>query len=111
MKRALVLVFGLLCLVGAILIDTPPAQAMNSGDHFVKGKIVALEGCYTKRDGTFCLGVVDSNGVKRGGRIYGDRSIGDVVYKQCVVTTEITCDKSWRSSIGESYLKGGQITN
>ncbi|QGH72021.1 hypothetical protein N1M2_158 [Klebsiella phage N1M2] len=113
MKRALVLVFGLVCLVGGLLIDSPTVQAKNSGDHFVKGKIVALEGCYSKETSveSICLGVVETALGHRSGKIVGDVYIGKNVYQECVSNSvETKCSKVWRASVGESYLVGGELT-
>lgn len=111
MKRALVLVFGLVCLVGAILIDTPPAQAMNSGDHFVKGKIVALEGCYTKATSVnaVCLAVIETNKGSHPAKVVGDVYLGKTVYQECThASGEQHCSKPWGTSVGEVYLHGGE---
>jgi hypothetical protein len=114
MKRAVVLVMALgLIGVGAFM-DTPHAFAENiSGDHFVKGKIVAVESCYnsaTKVSST-CLGVVESNDRRHAGKITGDVRIGRAVYLECETANGFTeCSKDWGTSVGERYLHGGEIT-
>lgn len=110
MKRALILVVAVVMIFAGVFMGESDAKAeVSAGKHYVKGVIVALEGCYTNHEGTTCLGVVDVNGTKRGGRIYGDKAIGEVVYKQCDVGSSTVCDKAWHPSIGENYLRGGQI--
>lgn len=111
MKRALVLVFGLVCLVGGMMLDSGPVQAKNSGDHFVKGKVVALEGCYTKATSVnaVCLGVVETNKGSRPGKVVGDVYIGKTVYLECSYSSgEQHCVKPWVTSVGEGYLRGGE---
>lgn len=109
MKRAMILVVAICMILTGCLMDDDTKAEISAGKHYLKGTIIALEDCYTNNEGTTCLGVVDTNGTKLGGRIYGDKTTGDVVYKQCDVGSSTICDKAWHSSIGENYLRGGQI--
>lgn len=114
MKRAVVLVVALGMIAVGAFMDTPHAQAENiAGQHFVKGKIVALESCYgsATRVSSTCLGVVESNGSRHAGKIIGDVQIGRVVYLECQTSSGLThCNKEWGTSVGERYLNGGEIT-
>ncbi|QYN79917.1 membrane protein [Kosakonia phage Kc263] len=115
MKRAVVLVVALGMIVTGFLMDGPVARAENSsGNHFVSGRVVAVEGCYSNAThvGSTCLGVVESKGGKHAGKIAGDVMLDKVVYRECDVRSngEVNCTKEWQTSVGEVYLQGGELT-
>lgn len=113
MKRLIMLAIALIMVTAGYLIEPPHAMAENvNGQHFVKGKIEALESCYSNatKVSSICLGVVKSNGVKRAGKLMGDLQIGRVVYLECRTHNGFTeCSNEWTTSIGENYLRGGEI--
>ena len=115
MKRAVVLVVALIMIATGFLMAGPDARAENSsGNHFVSGRVVAVEACYTNAThvGGTCVGVVESKGTKHAGKIAGDVTIDRVVYRECYTRTdgETDCTKEWRTSVGEVYLQGGELT-
>lgn len=114
MKRAVILVVALSAVVTGFLIDGPKTRAENgSGNHFISGKVVAIESCYNNAvnvSGT-CLGVVESQGNKHAGKILGDVTIDRRVYRECqTVDGQTECSKDWGTSVGELYLQGGELT-
>jgi hypothetical protein len=114
MKRAVVLIVALGMIGMGVMMDTPHAMAENTtGQHFVKGKIAALESCYSSatRVSSTCLGVVETNGTRHAGKIIGDVQIGRMVYLECQTANGFThCSNDWGTSVGERYLNGGEIT-
>jgi len=114
MKRAAVLFVALGMITTGLLMDPSHAIAVEStGNHFVKGKIAALESCYGRATSvtSTCLGVVETNGTKRAGKIVGDLQIGRAVYLECrTVDGSRTCSENWTTSVGEIYVEGGEIT-
>lgn len=114
MKRMVILVAALGMVTCGLMMGGNDALAENSsGNHFVKGRVVAIEACYANEihvNGS-CLGVIESNGVKHPGKIIGDASIDKTVYQECEVSGGVTqCSKNWGTSVGEAYLKGGEIS-
>lgn len=114
MKRAVVLVVALGMIVTGFMMDGPNAHA-NTGDgnHFISGKIIAVDACYRNetRVGETCVAVVESNGSKHGATVTGDVVVDKVVYRECTTTDgELDCSKEWLTSVGEVYLAGGEIT-
>lgn len=113
MKRAVVLILALGLIGTGVFMDTPHALAENiSGNHYVKGKILAVESCFdTKsKSESNCLSVIESNGRKHSAMVIGDVQIGRAVYLECHTTNGFTnCSKEWGTSVGELYLNGGEI--
>lgn len=113
MKRAVVLVMVLACIVTGIFISPLTALAENNaGNHFVKGKIIAVESCYSaaSKMGSTCIGIVESNGSKHSGKIMGDVLMDRAVYLECRTENGFTnCNSEWNTSVGETYLVGGEI--
>lgn len=102
MKRIIILVVALVSIITGLLMDGSPARAENHvGDYYIKGKVVALEGC--ERNG--CIAVVKVNDQSRVIHIVGDVQIGASVYREC---TSGYCKENWQTSIGETYLHGGE---
>lgn len=113
MKRVSVLVVTVSMILTGCFMDNESTNAeISTGSHYLKGQVIALEACYSSatETGSTCVGVVDQGGVKHSGKIMGDTQIGSWVYKECTKGTDITCSHSWRTSVGEAYLKGGQVT-
>lgn len=113
MRRVAVLFVAVGMIATGLFMDPPHAKAEDTaGNHFVKGKIVALESCYssaTKVSST-CLGVVETNGAKHAGKIMGDIQMGRVVYLECRTVDGLSeCNQTWGTSVGERYLQGGEI--
>lgn len=111
MKRAVVLVVALGMIVTGLLMDGPNAKASN-GNHFISGRIIAVDACYNNetRVGQTCVAVVESNGSKHGATVIGDVVIDKVVYRECHTVDGVTdCTKEWQTSVGEIYLSGGEL--
>jgi len=113
MKRAAVLFVALGMIATGLVMDPPHAKAEESaGNHFVKGKIAALESCYGRATSvtSTCLGVIETNGVKHAGKIVGDLQIGRAVYLECRTESgSRVCSENWTTSVGERYVEGGEI--
>lgn len=112
MKRALVLVVASTMILTGCLMEDDTKAEISAGSHYLKGQVIALEACYSSANstGSTCVGVVDDGGKKRSGRIMGDVQIGTWVYKECTVSSETHCSQTWRTSVGEVYLHGGEVT-
>ena len=114
MKRALVLVVAISMILTGCFMDNDKAKPeISAGNHYLKGQVIALEACYSNATevGSTCVGVIDSGDTKRSGRIIGEVQIGTSVYKECTNDGEVKCADFWRTSVGETYLHGGEITN
>lgn len=114
MKRFLILAVAVSLIGMGAFMDPPRAEMQNlPGNHFVKGKVIAIESCYTNatRVSSTCLGVIETNGKKQAGKIMGDVRIDRTVYLECRTEDDLTaCNPEWNSSVGELYLNGGEIT-
>ncbi|AEV89639.1 hypothetical protein OBP_202 [Pseudomonas phage OBP] len=115
MKRAVILVVAIsMILTGCFMEPNSTNTEISAGSHYLKGQVIALEACYSNATdvGSTCVGVVDNNGQKRAGRVMGDIRIGSNVYKECTISERgNTCSNVWKTSVGEGYLKGGEIVN
>lgn len=113
MKRAVVLVIAVGMIGVGVFMDTPHALAENiSGNHYVKGKILAVESCFNSKSksDSNCLSVIESNGSKHTAMVIGDPQLGHTVYLECETNNGFThCNKEWGTSVGERYLQGGEI--
>lgn len=114
MKRIVVLVVALAMMAFGIFTSSSPALAENNtGHHFVKGKIIAVESCYSNgtKITSLCLGIIESNGSKHTAKISGDVRLDHTAYLECNTENGFTeCNKDWNTSVGETYLQGGEIT-
>ena len=113
MKRALVLVVAIsMILTGCFMGDEKTNAEISAGNHYLKGQVIALEACYsnaTVAEST-CVGVISYGDTKRSGRIMGEVQIGTYVYKECSNNGEVKCSDFWRTSVGETYMHGGEIS-
>lgn len=111
MKRV-ILVVALILIVTGLLIEGKEVRAENiEGSHYVTGTVSIVEDCYinTKRESA-CLGVVDVKDVRQAAKFHGDVTVGRAVYKECTtVSGNSVCSKDWHTSVGEVYLKGGEL--
>lgn len=113
MKRALILVVAIsMILTGCFMPEDKVVAEISAGNHYLKGQVIALEACYSNAtdSGSTCVGVISSGDTKRSGRIIGEVQIGTSVYKECTNDGVLKCSDSWRTSVGEVYLNGGEIT-
>lgn len=113
MKRAMILVVAIcMILTGCFMEDDTKAE-ISAGSHYLKGQVIALEACYANETshGSTCMGIINQNGVRRSGRVIGDVQIGSWVYKECTYYQNAKCSSTWRTSVGEEYMRGGQITD
>jgi hypothetical protein len=113
MKRALILIVAVCMILTGCFLDEGSAKAeVSAGNHYLKGRVTALEACYTDAltHTPICVGVIEHNGTRRSGHIVGDVRIGFPVYKECTWDLGPKCDKNWHTSVGEDYLRGGLIT-
>lgn len=113
MKRALILVVAIsMILTGCFMPEDKVVAEISAGNHYLKGQVIAVEGCYKgiTPDSNSCLGVVQYDNNKRAGKLVGDIVVGSTVYKECNTTANTTtCSEAWTTSVGEEYMRGGQI--
>lgn len=111
MKRV-ILVVALVLIVVGLLMDGKEVRAENiEGSHYMTGTVSIVEACYvnTRRE-SICLGVVDIKDVRKAAKFYEDVAVGRTVYKECTTLSGNTvCSKDWHASVGEIYLKGGEL--